>query len=390
MDLIITGGKIITPFEVIEEGFIAVKRGIITDLGTRGKMPEISAGVEEFDARGYYVIPGMIDIHTHGARGHDVMDGTAEALREITRHKLGRGTTSWVGTTVTSSGEQILKAENALKNYLEGNPEESVLLGLHLEGPFISREKKGAQNEEFIRNPSLEEYREWKEHLGSYFKILTLAPEMEGALEIIKEAAEDAILVAAGHTNATYSETKKAMTAGLTHAAHFFNGMRSLHHREPGVIGAFLENPETTLELILDGAHLHPAIVRLVWKAAGPERIVLITDSMRAAGMPDGKYDLGGQEVTISDGIARLKDGTLAGSSLDIDRALRMMLEMVGEDLKTVLPAATINPARCLGVEGERGSLEPGKRADIVLLDGDLKPCKTITGGTVFNPEGGS
>jgi len=389
MDLIITGGKIITPFEEITEGFITIREGLIKEIGPMGKVPKLPSGFQKIDARGKYLIPGMIDIHTHGARGHDVMDGTVEALEAITGHKLSRGTTGWVGTTVTSSGEKILAAEGGFKKYLEEVSDGGTLLGLHLEGPFISSAKKGAQNEDFIRNPSIPEYRKWREELGQYLRVLTLAPEVDGALEVIEEAASDGVLVAAGHTNATYEETRKAMDRGLSHAAHFFNGMRSLHHREPGVIGAFLENPSATLELILDGAHLHPAIVRLVWAAAGPERVVLVTDSMRAAGMPDGTYDLGGQEVTISEGIARLEDGTLAGSSLDMDRALRTLMDVVDCDLKTALKTVTINPARCLGIEDERGSLEPGKRADIVLLDSDLKPRMTIAGGKVFDPEGG-
>ncbi len=389
MDLIITGGRIITPLEELEEGFIAVRGTRISQMGPMEKMPSVPAGIKEIDARGCFVIPGLIDIHTHGAQGFDVMDGTEEALQAVTRHKLSRGTTGWVGTTVTSSRENILEAIRGFKQYFQRNPEEGVLLGLHLEGPYISTAKKGAQNEEFIRVASISEYREWREELGPYLRVITLAPEIEGAEEVIKEAAADGVLVAAGHTNATYQETRQAMDHGMSHAAHFFNGMRSLHHREPGVVGAFLENSEATLELILDGAHLHPAIVRLVWKVAGPERTVLVTDSMRAAGMEDGEYELGGQEVNIEGGIARLKDGTLAGSSLDLDQALLTLLEVAEVDLKTALPAATINPARCLGLDRERGSLEPGKRADIVLLDEKMNPQTTLYGGRVFGGEGG-
>ena len=320
------------------------------------------------DAGGCYVIPGLVDIHTHGAVGADASDGNAEGLAAMSRYYAKGGVTSFCPTTMTLGESALTGAVGTIGNFQR--PENGAkIAGIHLEGPFLSYTKRGAQAAEHLHAPDAEMFRRLNEASGGLVRLVTVAPEEPGALEFIR-AVSKLCTVSIGHTDADYSTAMVAFDAGATHATHLYNGMPSLHHREPGVIAAAAD-AGATVELITDGLHVHPAVVRLTHRLFG-EKLVLISDSLRCAGMPDGEYELGGQPVTMKGGKATLAGtDTLAGSSIHLMEGLRRAVSF-GVPLEAAVTAATLSPAKAIRMDGEIGSLDVGKWADLVVLDKQL------------------
>lgn len=379
-NIIISNGNIITPFYSFK-GSIIVKEGKIIALDKKNNVPN---GFEVIDAENKFVVPGFIDIHVHGGGGADIMDGTKTAIKKVAETHCRCGTTSFLPTTMTMNNDKITSSlKNINKVYLEGTGSAEIL-GIHLEGPYINPEKKGAQKEIDISKPSISEFQKFNEASGNLIKMITIAPETTGAIGFIDQLSGYKIIVSIGHSDATYEQVMKSINAGLSHVTHIFNAMRGLHHREPGVVGAALSSSELSIELIADGIHVHPKVMEILIKLKGAEKIILITDAMRAAGKPDGKYDLGGQEVIVKNGQAKLKNGTIAGSVLTMDKAIRNLVETVGISLIEAIQMATISPAECLGIEGKKGSLKPGKDADIVILNRELEVELTMVKGKVI------
>ena len=339
------------------------------------------------EARGLTAVPGFVDVHVHGAAGHDVMEGTSEALSAITAAVARHGTTSLVATTVTASEESTCRAVAEIAAWIAAPQStaaghaQAEILGIHFEGPFISAARRGVHPQEWIAAPSqslLDKFLTAARETGC---ILTLAPELPGALDLIAAARQAGIIVSLGHTDATYAQTSAAIAAGARHAAHVFNAMRPFAHRETGVIGAVLTSPDVTAELIADGVHVDAAAMRILLAAKGSHGVILVSDGMAATGMPDGIYHLGGVEVAVSGGIPRSSDGKLAGSTLTLDRALRNIVAL-DVPLHNALAMVTTNPARLLGLEGKKGALAPGADADVVLLDSRLEVAGVMTRGT--------
>lgn len=332
-----------------------------------------------------FLVPGFIDLHIHGAGGADVMDANVEALNTISGKLAEEGVTGFLATTMTASPEKIsaaLAIMPAAKLQVKG----AAILGVHLEGPFIAAEKMGAQDAAFICPPNLELLTAWQAISNNMVRLITLAPENEGAMAFIAAIKEMGIVPAIGHTNATYEQTMRAIEAGCHHATHLFNAMRSLHQREPGAVGALLLARNVMAELIVDGHHLHPAICLLALQQKGVERLLLVSDAMRAKCMPDGHYDLGGQHVCVQDGKAALGDGTLAGSILSIPVAMKNMVKFTGCHLSDAIVMASENPAKQLNLYDRKGSIEVGKDADLVVLNQDLDVLLTMRDGdTVFH-----
>ncbi len=337
----------------------------------QGSIPQKNG--EIIDATGKRVIPGMIDIHTHGAVGVDVNDADADGLKKIGKFFAGNGTTSWLASVLTDTTEQT---ERCIDQYLawdQSDADAAQLLGLHLEGPFLAREYKGAMPEHLLRKPDIALVKKYQERAKGNIRYMTVAPELEGASKLIAELGKIGIVAAIGHSGADYETTKRAIKAGARCSTHTGNAMRSLDRHEPAILGAALES-DIYSEMICDGLHLHPGIVRLWLKVKGWERMVAITDSIMAAGLPDGTYHLGVNEVIVRDKDARLvSNGARAGSTLTQIKALRNVLAFTGESLERVLPLFTENPAKVIGVFDRKGSIEDGKDADIVILDADLK-----------------
>lgn len=333
----------------------------------------------------HYLVPGFIDMHIHGAGGADVMDATPEALNTISQKLASEGVTGFLATTMTASTEQI-NAALAVIPKVQNNVTGATILGVHLEGPFISREKMGAQADQHICPPNIELVQQWQEISGNAIRLITLAPEYEEALAFIAAIKEMNIIPSIGHSNATYEQTMNAVKAGCNHATHLFNAMRPLQQREPGVVGALLLAKNVMAELILDGHHLHPAICQLALQMKGIEHLVLVSDAMRAKCMKEGDYDLGGQMVNVKDGKALLSNGALAGSVLTIPKAIKNMVKFTDCKLEEAIVMATENPARQLKLFANKGSIEVGKDADLVILNKDLKVMLTIReGNVVFN-----
>ena len=378
-ELVITGGRVVTPFRVLEPGTVIVREGKIAALEEGARSVEGEAGV--IDAQGLTVAPGLMDIHVHGGSGHDTMDATPEAIREMARFFARHGVTSFLPTTMSAGREETLTAIRNVARCMEEGTDGAEVLGVHMEGPYISVEKKGAQPPSQIRPADPEEYRAFFQ--AGPVRLITLAPEVPENRELITYAVEHGAAVAVGHSAATYEEVLEAVSLGLSQATHTFNGMAGLHHRRPGTVGAVLSCDEIYAQVIVDFVHIHPAVVKLLVRAKGPERTVLITDAIRAAGMPDGTYELGGQRVIVREGEARLPTGSLAGSILTMDRAVRNVMEAAELSLPQALEMATITPARSIGVEDRKGSLEQGKDADIILLDEKLRVVLTLVGGRV-------
>lgn len=330
------------------------------------------------------VLPGFIDEHIHGAGGADAMDGTEQALSVIARTVAEEGTTGFLATTMTQSPEAILKAMNAVRAYREKAPSEgAALLGVHLEGPFISSKFKGAQPEEYVAKPSCEAFDGYNEASGNAVKIVTLAPEAEGAKELIAHLAGKGIVVSLGHTAAKCGDIEEAVAAGARNVTHTFNAQSPLHHRDIGTVGCALLNDRLNCELIADAIHVSVPAMQLLMKCKPEGRLTLITDAIRAKGLGDGESELGGQKVFVKNGEARLADGTLAGSVLRMNRAVENLVKKAGVPFLRAVDAATVNPARNLGIEKQTGSIALGKNADFTVLDANYDVVCTVRGGNV-------
>jgi N-acetylglucosamine-6-phosphate deacetylase len=376
-----------TPHEEIVDAVILVEDGAIAAVGRREEVT-IPAGARRYDAGALTVAPGFVDVHIHGAGGHDVMEGTAEALDAVTRSVARHGTTSLVATTVTASADETCRAVAGIAQWMDsqaasrtGDGPRAEVLGIHFEGPFISPARRGVHPPEWIVPPSEDLLRKITAAARGAGRILTLAPELPGALELITAANQAGLVVSVGHTDASYAEVMSAIQRGARHAAHVFNAMRPFEHRETGVIGAVLTSPGVTAELIADGVHVDAAAMRLLLSAKGWPGVILVSDGTSATGMPDGTYRLGTFEVTVSGNVCRGAEGKLAGSTLTLDRALRNIVALEVK-LADALAMLTTNPARLLGLEGKKGSLVAGADADLVLLDADLAVAGVMTRGS--------
>ena len=330
---------------------------------------------EVIDAEGLLVLPGLVDIHSHGAVGHDFSDADATGLKKILKYEKAHGITSYCPTSMTLPMEQLIRIF-ASATEVEQDDSCARIVGLNMEGPFLDPAKKGAHVEEYIRKPDIEFFRECNEAAGGLIKLVTLAPNMEGAEEFIRELHNETV-ISIGHTAADYDCAAQAMKQGAVHVTHLYNAMNPMGHREPGVIGAAADNEDCMVELIGDGIHIHPATVRNTFRLFGDSRVILISDSMMATGMENGKYELGGQEVTMKDRKATLADGTIAGSATCLFDCMKSVISMGVSEREAIL-AATANPAKSIGIFDEVGSLTPGKRADIVLADEELNIVKVL------------
>lgn len=378
----IVNGTIVTPFKTIPKGKVVFKDGKIVAVGGE-KDVEVPKDSKIIDASRKLVAPGFIDIHVHGGGGRDIMEASYEAINEVAKYLASHGTTAFLPTTVSTSQNDLLDVVNTVREVIEAGTRGAEVLGVNLEGPYISFEKRGAQNRDYLKLPSQNEFKEVFEASNRSVRIITLAPELDGARELMHMLRHLGITISIGHSNATYKETVEAIKHGVTHATHTFNAMRGFHQREPGVVGAVLVHDRLTAELISDNFHVHPAAMKLLIKTKGTDKIVLVTDAIQASGMADGEYKLGEQNVFVKDGVCRLESGELAGSTLTMDKAICNTAKSVDLPLRTTIGMATINPAIVIGVDKEKGSLEPGKDADIVIIDEEVNVHMTIVNGNV-------
>ncbi len=384
----IFASRALTPHEEIADPVVLLDGQKIVAIGRQDEI-SVPASANRIHKRDLTIVPGFIDVHIHGAAGHDVMEGSDEAFAAITASVVARGTTALVATTVSASEEATCTAVEAVAAWMErrkdqsaGGPASAEILGIHLEGPFINAARRGAHPAEWIAAPSLAIFQRYLEAAKGCMRILTLAPELPGAPDLIAAARKAGVVVSLGHTDASYAEAMAAIAGGARHATHVFNAMRPFSHRDTGVVGAVLTSPNVTAELIADGVHVDDAAIRVL---LGDERraqnVILVSDGIAATGMPDGKYKLGTSEVRVADGIARTSEGKLAGSTLTLDRALRHLLGL-GVPLHDVLPMLTSNPARLLGLEHRKGSLQAGADADLLLLDDHFELAGVMARGT--------
>ena len=333
---------------------------------------------------GAIVLPGFIDQHIHGAGGADGMDATIADYEMIAKTVAAEGTTSFVITTMTQSVENIMKAMQAVKEYRDGERGGARVVGIHLEGPFIAPAFKGAQPLDYVAQPSVEVFKAYNEASGNAIKIVTLAPEVEGAAELIAYLTENGIVSSIGHTGAKCADIEKAIAQGASNVTHTYNAQTALHHREIGTVGSAMLYDELNCELIADTIHVSVPAMRLLIKNKPADKVSLITDAMRAKGIPDGVSELGGQVVYVKNGEARLEDGTLAGSVLRMNRAVQNTVEKVGVPFTKAVDFATINPARMLGIDKETGSIAVGKRADFTVINANYDVLYTVSGGKVI------
>ena len=329
---------------------------------------------EVIDAEGLLVLPGLVDIHSHGAAGEDFSDGNPEGLKKILQYEKRCGITSYCPTSMTFPKERLRQIFASIKG--AQTEDGATVVGINMEGPFLDPAKKGAHVEKWIAAPDVAFVRELNQDADGLVRLVTLAPNMDGAEEFIKEMHEE-VCISLGHTAADYDCASRAMKLGAHHVTHLYNAMQPFGHRAPGLIGAAMDDPECMVELICDGYHIHPSAIRAAFRMFGPERVILISDSMRATGMENGTYELGGQEVTVKDRKAVLKDGTLAGSATNLYGCMCKAVEF-GIPLEQAIMAATANPARSIGIFDRVGSIRIGKQADLLLVSENLELKRVI------------
>ena len=382
----IYASRILTPQEELRDCVIVVEAGRITGIGHRDEV-HIPPGAKDYVASGMTVVPGFVDVHIHGAGGHDVMEAEAAALDKITATVARFGTTSIVATTVTAPIEATCHSLEGIAAYIRAHESTADnarfgadILGIHLEGPFINPERRGVHPTASILAPSVESFEKFRAAAGNLIKLITIAPEMPGALKLIAAAVADGVVVGLGHTDADYAQARAAIQAGARHAVHVYNAMRPFTHRDPGVISAVLTDADVTAEIIADGVHVAGPAIQVLLGTKGFDTVLLVSDGTAATGMRDGTFKLGGFEVQVRDGVVRNSEGKLAGSTLTIDRAIRYLVEL-GVPLVDAIRMATILPARRLGLAGKKGIIAVGADADLVVLTPDLHVAGVMTRG---------
>ena len=384
MKLAIQAGTVLTPEQEIPQGTVLVEDDRIVAVGREIHIP---ADARRLEVRDTTCVPGFIDLHVHGAGGHDLMESTAEAVAAVGRTLAARGTTAYFPTTLTASVPRTLAALESLGDlvrHMQSPPPKLFAqpLGIHMEGPFLNPLRKGVHPAQHILAPTPELFENFYGAAGGALRILTLAPEAEGAEPVLRRALERSVLVGMGHTDATFEQAERAVGLGVRHVIHVFNAMRPFAHRDPGVIAATLLDQRLSAELIADGVHVSEPAIRLLLRAKGPSGVLLVTDGMAAVGMPDGTYRLGEDEITVQGPEARNRDGLLAGSVLTLDRAVRNMVQFTGLPLREVVQMATLNQARLMGLE-RKGRIAAGADADLVLLTPSLEVAAVCTRGVL-------
>lgn len=363
----------------IENGSVLIENGKIKEIN-----PVNPTDDNVIDANGLYLSPGFIDVHIHGAGGHDTMDGTFEAINEIAKVIVKRGTTSFTPTTMTVAADDIRKSMKVIKEAKLNGTDGANVLGAHLEGPFINNNAIGAQNPNFLIPPSIENFNKIVGDCEDAVTSITLAPEVDGAKELTKYLSSKGIVVSIGHTKANYEQAMEGIRCGCSHATHLFNAMTPLAHREPGVVGAVLDSDITT-ETISDGIHIAYPSLRIAYKAKGTDKVLLVTDAMMACCMPDGKYSLGGQDVIVENGAARLLSGALAGSVLTLDNAVRNVYKNSKYPLYEVVKMASYNGAKFCKVDDRKGQIKEGFDADLLLFDENINIKSVFVNGKIVH-----
>lgn len=369
----IVNGKIILENEILENKVLIFDEKIVDILD------EVPNNCEIIDAQGKYVSPGFVDIHIHGNMGRDTMDATEEAVTTIAKSIVRHGVTSFLPTTMTMDQESVYNALDVVRDLMGCGENRAEILGAHLEGPFINQKYKGAQNEAFIINPSYEFIKKYKDVI----KIITYAPEQDENFEFTKEVVRNTdIALSIGHSKATFKQAREAINLGARSITHLFNGMTPLNHRNPGVVGAGLTS-DAYCEIIADTIHISKDLFQFILDNKGEDKLILITDSIEAGGLEDGEYSLGGQKVIVKDRQARLEGGSLAGSVMPLNKMVYNFLKNTDLDMRKVVRLAAINPARAIGIDKTKGSIEIGKDADITLFDADVNCYMTINKGKI-------
>jgi len=386
--LAITGGMIITPKDVIENGVVLCEDGRIKAVGSSSEInPESSSQI--INAAGRVVAPGFIDTHFHGSGGDDVMANGAEGIRRISRALLKYGTTGYLATTIAARHEELMRAVEDTIAAEENDPIAAEILGLHIEGPYINPKFKGAQPEWGIREPNFDECNQLLDAAAGRIKIMTIAPELPGGLEMIRMLARAGVAPSVGHSEADYDTALAAIEAGATRATHLFNAMSGVHHRKPGLAAAVMNEPGVCAEMICDGVHVNPRMVSLAWRAKGREGMTLVTDATAAQGVGDGVFTLGDFQIQVRGPLCTLMDGvTIAGSVLTMSRAVGNAVAFTGMSLIDAAHTASLAPAEVCGVADRKGSIEVGKDADLAILNSDFSVSHTIRAGLVVYQAG--
>jgi N-acetylglucosamine-6-phosphate deacetylase len=381
MQSVVTARRLFRAGEVIDDPFVVIEDGNIVSIGSRAEAA-IPTDARHLEFAGATLAPAYVDVHIHGGHGHDIMEATPEGLSAVGTFLASRGVGAYLPTTVTAPVDATLRSLEGLAKLIKSGDKlpGAQPLGVHIEGPFLSHAKRGVHPPDQLQRPSIALFQQFWEAAEGTIRLMTVAPELDGALELIRHAASLGVRCSIGHSDATAPQARAGIEAGATTATHTFNAMRRIDHRDPGIAAVVLDDDHLFAELICDGVHVEPSMVRLFYKAKGPRRAILITDGISATGMPDGKYFLGGFEVDVANGVC-MHNGVLAGSVLTLDKAVRNLVAYTRADWQSAVRMASANPAEMVGYGDRYGHLEEGRRADITVLSAEGNIVETILGG---------